>query len=120
MSEPWFSDPNQFGAWFGSIAGGVGGTLAGILGAAAGTLAPRGRGRKVVLGLMTLGAALGGLMALVGAYAFFTGQPYGIWYPLLLCGIIFAAVMGPLVPVVRRVYDRAEQRKLDAEGIRQA
>jgi MFS family permease len=119
MSEPWFSDPNQFGAWFGSIVGGVGGSLLGVLGAAAGTLAPRGKGRRAILGLMSLAAGLGGVMALVGVYALISGQPYAIWYPFLLCGIIFAGVTGPLVVVVRRAYDLAEQRKLDAEAIRQ-
>ena len=34
MNEPWF-EPNAFGAWFGAIVGGGGGTLVGLLGAMA-------------------------------------------------------------------------------------
>jgi hypothetical protein len=118
MAEPWFSDPNMFGAWFGSIVGGVGGTLAGLLGAAAGTLAPRGKGRAWVLGGMTVFAGLGVLLLGVGLVALFSGQPYGIWYPFTLCGAIFAGVCGSLVPVVRRVYDQAEERRMNAEALR--
>ena len=119
MAEPWFSDPNMFGALFGSIAGGIGGTLVGLLGAAAGVLAPRGKGRLWILGGMTVFAGVGMVLLATGLVALFSGQPYGIWYPFTLCGAIFAAVCGSLIPALRRVYERAEERRLDAQAIRQ-
>jgi hypothetical protein len=45
-------------------------------------------------------------------------QPYHVWYPLVLIGGILTLVMGPLLPVVRLRYRQAEQRKLDAAGLR--
>ena len=118
MSDPWFPDPNMFGAIYGSVVGGVGGSLLGLLGAAAGTLAPQGKGRSWILGSMTAAVGLGVVQLAAGIVALATGQPYGIWYPLLLTGVIFTVVVGALLPVVRRRYDEAEQRRMQAESIR--
>lgn len=118
MSEPWFSDPNTFGAWFGAIAGGGGGSLAGVLGALAGYLAPRGKGRQWILAGMWGFVVLGLILLGVGIVAVSTGQPYAIWYPFVLCGAIFTVVVSCNIPVVRGVYRRAEERKLEAEAIR--
>lgn len=117
MATPWF-DPNQFGALFGAIGGGVGGTLGGLLGAAAGMLAPKGKGRTLVLGGMfaLIGVGLASLGFGVAALAM--GQPYGIWYPPTLLGLIFAIVPGSLIPVVRTRYGEAESRRIEAEGLR--
>ncbi len=117
MAAPWF-DPNTFGMWFGSIAGGVGGSLGGILGALAGMLAPRGKGRPVVMGGFVVFLALGLASLAFGVVAIVNGQPYGIWYPPSLLGLILTLVMGGLLPVVRKRYAEAEARRLDASGIR--
>jgi hypothetical protein len=117
MSQPWF-DEMTFGVLYGSIVGGVGGTLGGLLGAMAGTLAPRGKGRGLILGAMVVFLAFGLVNLGVGLVALFTGQPYGIWFCLLLIGCIFTFVIGPLIPVVRKRYSEAEMRRLQAENLR--
>ena len=62
---------------------------------------------------------VGGIGALgVGLYALATGQPYHVWYPFALMGFILAVVLGSLLPVVRRRYAQAEQRRIDAEALR--
>ena len=117
MEQPWFN-PNLFGTYFGVIAGGGFGILGGTLGTLAGILGPRGKGRRLVLGAM---AALVGLSVVsfgFGLVALLFGQPYGIWFGPLLLGIILGVVEGTLIQVVRRRYDEAEQRRLEAEGIR--
>ncbi len=119
MSEPWF-EPNTFGALFGAIVGGVGGTFAGLVGALAGVLAPRGKGRRLVLGLMEWFVALGVALLIFGLVALVCGQPFGIWYGPVLSGVLSIAVMGGLIPMVRARYRQAEQRKLDAEGLRRS
>ena len=119
MPEPWF-EPNHFGAWYGALVGGVGGSLGGVLGALTGTLAPRGIGRPWVLGTMYFFVAAGVAQLLFGAYAWIAGQPWGIWYGPILCGVIFTAVIGGLIPVVRQRYRQAEDRRLEAEGLRNA
>jgi MFS family permease len=119
MSQPW-CDPNTFGMMYGAIGGGVGGTLGGLLGAAAGYLAPRGKGRRFILGAMGLFVALGVSQLLLGFVAVSTGQPRGIWHPMLVCGFIVTIVIGCLIPVVRTRYAQAEQRRIDAEAIRRS
>jgi hypothetical protein len=117
MSEPWF-EPNTFGAYAGAILGGGGGSLAGIWGALAGALAPKGKAKPLILGMGVAIAAAGAIMAGIGLYAWIAGQPYGIWYPLLLAGAVLMFVCGGLVPVVRKRYAEAEARRLTAEQFR--
>jgi hypothetical protein len=119
MAQPWFSDPNTFGALYGGIVGGVGGTLCGVLGGLAGSLAPKGKGRTWILGIWKAMIAFGGVNLLVGIAALASGQPYAIWYPFLLCGFILSVVMGALYPVLLRRYEEAEQRRIEAASFRQ-
>lgn len=118
MNEPWF-DPDVFGAWFGAIVGGGGGTLCGVLGALAGYALPRGKGRRIIPALMAVIAGLGVLMLAVGITALIAGQPYGIWYPLVLCGVIFGGVMGTLLISMRWAIQAAERHRMEAEDLRQ-
>ncbi|QDT43851.1 hypothetical protein Pan241w_39550 [Gimesia alba] len=117
MDAPWF-DPNTFGAWFGMIVGGGGGTLCGLLGALCGILSPRGKGRKFILGGMFVFAIIGLFLFATGLFALLSGQPYGIWYPFLMSGFVFATVNGALIPVIRKNYEQAENRRIAAKSIR--
>ncbi len=119
MTQPWV-DPIRFGALYGGIGGGLIGGLGGTLGALAGTLAPKGKGRNFILGAFTLMVIVGVGHLVVGLYALFMGQPYGIWYPLVLIGGILTIVIGSLRPVVRRAYEQAEARKMEAAAFRRA
>ena len=118
MTEPWF-DPIRFGVLYGGIGGSVLGVLGGILGAATGYLAPRGKGRSLILGAFTILLVVGLLHLIVGLYAYFSGQPYGIWYSLVLIGVILTGVMGGLLPIVRKRYAQAETRRVNAAALRQ-
>jgi hypothetical protein len=118
MATPWF-DPNLFGAIYGSVAGGVGGTLGGLLGAAAGVLAPQGKGRAWVMAGFGLLVAAGLASLGFGVAALAMGQPYGIWYPPVLVGLILPGVVMGVLPAVRKRYAEAESRRIDAEGLRQ-
>ena len=118
MTEPWF-DPIRFGAMYGAIGGSLLGVAGGILGAASGYLAPRGKGRNFILGSFVFLLIVGILHLVVGLYALASGQPYGIWYVLVLCGFILTAVMGSLLPVVSKRYNEAEMRRVHAAALRQ-
>lgn len=117
MTEWWTA---QHAAWIGSIGGSALGVLGGVIGTAAGVLAPRGKGRGLVLGAMTAIPALGGLGLAAGLAALATGQPYHVWFPLCLLGGMMAAIFGPLIPVVRMRYREAERRRLEAESLRRS
>jgi hypothetical protein len=117
MSQPWF-DENLFGALWGGIGGGVGGSLGGLWGALVGILAPRGKGRGWVIPIGWAFFGLGLLSLAFGLYALVNGQPHGIWYGPVLTGVIFAVLIGCLMPVVYRRYAEAEARRLQAEEFR--
>jgi len=119
MAEPWFNEI-WFGTLYGSIVGGGGGSLGGVLGALAGVLAPQGKGRGLILGGMYTMVVFGVLSLVFGLVALFAGQPYGIWFAPVLAGVIFVAVAGGLIPVIRRRYAEAEHRRLEAAAVRQS
>ena|SRR5437867_3258613 len=117
MTEPWF-DPLRFGALYGGIGGGVVGALGGTLGALTGWLAPKGKARSQIVGGFVVMLALGVIHLVAGLFALISGQPYGIWYPLVLLGAVMTIVFGALLPTVRRRYQDAEMRRIQAAALR--
>ena len=116
--ELWFSDPGLFGMLYGSIGGGGMGALFGILCAAAGILASRGKGKgfvNAVMGIMII-YGIGNLVA--GILALLQDQPYEIYYPFLMIGVLFSILSTPLLFVFRHRYALAERQRLEAEEFR--
>ena len=116
--SPWFS--TETGTYLGAFGGAAIGVLGGTLGAAAGVLAPKGKGRGPVLGTMMTLAVLGAITFVIGLVGLILGQPYAVWYPLLLLGGITGGVLGGLTPVIKKRYAEAEQRRLDADALRRS
>jgi hypothetical protein len=112
MIEPWF-DPIRY-AW---IPGTLLGVLGGTWGAVLGILAPRGKARTLVLGGLAVLLAASAVCLVAGIAALLSGQPYGVWYGLLLAGVIGVIVLGVNVPVALNVYRQAEARKLQARDL---
>ena len=112
--EPWFQN---FGVVGGSIGGGIG-VLGAVYGTVVGVLAPRGKGRPFVFAMHWASLALGGLFLIAGVTAVITGQPYGVWYSLLLPGLLLTVLMGTMTPVIKLRYRQAEHRRLQAEEFR--
>jgi hypothetical protein len=90
--------------------GGAAGSAVGVLGAAIGTLCSLGRGRAFVMGgLFALG--VGGLVLLaLGGVALAVGQPYEVWYPLLLLGVLDPVLAFSLLPTARRRFEALKLR----------
>ena len=112
MSVPWLNLSSL--AW---VPGTLVGVLGGLLGALAGTLAPRGKARGLVMGLHAVCLAFSALSLIAGLAALASGQPYGVWYGLVLAGVIGLIVFSSLFPVLRRVYTQAELRKSQAADL---
>ena len=110
MTEPWF-DPNHY-AW---IPGTLYGVAAGVMGALVGWLAPKGRARSFILrGWFSLWAA-GVALLVIGLVAMANGQPWGVWYGLLLPGAIGTLVVGANSLVILKRYREAEERRVAAK-----
>lgn len=92
VSQPgsWWDD--RAAAWIGTI----GGTLLGVLGGLIGFFSQRksmpGLTRKLELAM----ASIGGVTLFAGLIALVLRQPYGVYYPLLMLGLI-AAICGTML-----------------------
>jgi hypothetical protein len=110
------------GAWWSDrqagLLGGIVGSGLGLLGGLIGWLASRGRGRGFVLAASAAIVALGALAAAAGVVALLRAQPYGVWYPLVLLGVLSLGVMGLGHRRLRARYDEVELRRLRALDVR--
>lgn len=107
----------QQGVWIGAIGGSSLGVLGGLLGSAIGVCAVRGKLRGPIVTLH-VGLALACIVLLVaGAAANLTGQPYHVFYPLMLGGSIGVGVLGALLPLTLWSYRLADARAQLADGI---
>jgi uncharacterized membrane protein YeaQ/YmgE (transglycosylase-associated protein family) len=106
MHEPWFNE--MLCGW---IPGTVLGILGGLEGALAGTLAPQGKCKRLVLGFhfSVMGACL--VLLVLGIVAFAIEQPHGVWYGLGLPGLLGLALFGWMTPLLFRRYREAALRK---------
>ncbi|HWC99377.1 MAG TPA: hypothetical protein VG456_21610 [Candidatus Sulfopaludibacter sp.] len=113
MIQPWF-DPDRY-AW---IPGTLFGSAAGILGALVAWLVVEGKARAamirswIVLWIVAMALLVAGLIGLRN------GQPYGVWYGLLLPGIVGTLVLGGNLVVIIKRYREIEQRRLAAKDLR--
>lgn len=112
MTEPWF-DPHHY-AW---IPGTAYGLIAGLMGALVAWLAPRGRARSFVLRTWFAVWAIAVALLIVGTAALLNGQPWGVWYGLLLPGVIGTLVVGANSLVILKRYRDVEQRRLAAKDL---
>jgi hypothetical protein len=116
-------DPNENplairGAWWsdqqGGLIGAIAGTVFGCMGGLIGTLAGLGKARRLVVLLMWAILVFGIGSLLFGAAALILGQPYAVYFPLLLLGVILSGVIGPQIPMVCRRYEQIELRRMAA------
>jgi hypothetical protein len=115
-------DPLQVaGQWIsGRSAGllsGIGGALIGLWGALIGILAARGKARHFVLGSANALLVIGIASLVGGVAALATAQPYAIYYPLLLIGIILVVVFGKLRGNLSARYEQLELKKMQSMDV---
>jgi hypothetical protein len=102
----------------GAIGGGFFGLFGSVVGPVMGICAPKGKAKTFVLGSLMVAGAVGVAFLIAGIVALATGQPYHVWYPLMLIGGFGSVVPGVLLPIARLRYRQAEQRRMDASAIR--
>ena len=106
------------GAWWGDrtggLVGGLIGVLLGLIGATIGTLTGIGRGRRFVAALLIVMVAIGCLSLLSGIAALALHQPYAVYYPLLLIGILSTVLGASGFPLIKQRFHAAELRRMQA------
>jgi|GEM_PF-484734 len=107
------------GAWFDArttnMLGGIllccYGALFGIL---CSILVPRGKGKRLLYGMVLFAGIMEIFSLVIGLTAVLYGQPYHVWSPLVLLGVISIAVFCPLFFTIKKQYAQVELRKMQA------
>lgn len=117
-ASAWWT-PSDAG-WIGGLSGAGLGLVGSALGVMAGVLIPRGKGRGVMMWTTRALAVFGVVMVIVGLVALAKGQPYHVWYPVLLLGAIATVVFGSTLLWLPGLLRQIEQRRMDAAAFRQS
>ena len=112
MNVPWF-DANYW-AWIPGTAFGV---LGGLWGSIVGICAPRGKARQFVVGSWVFLMIASVLFLLAGTAGLLMGQPFAIWFFLMLPGFQGLLILGLLFPVVLKRYQEAEERRMESKNL---
>ena len=107
-SGAWWSD--RTGGWVGGIIGSVVGCLGGFIGIFGGMV----KARRLVIGAMKVLFIAGLGMLAVAGIALIKSQPFGVWYPFCLSGSLCTILSVALLRPIRRRYEVAEMRKMEA------
>lgn len=115
-------DPLQSaGQWINNrnatLLGAIAGCLIGIWGAVIGVVSSRGKARRFVLGSANALLLIGIISLSGGVAAFVAAQPYAVYYPLLLIGIILVAVIGKLRGTLSARYEQLELKRMQSMDI---
>lgn len=109
---------SQAGQWFSSQAagwiGGIGGTLLGLWGAMIGVLSSRGKARGFVVGSANVILVIGIGSLIAGIVALGMAQPYAVYFPLLLMGVIVVAVVAMLYRTLSARYEQLELQRMQS------
>jgi hypothetical protein len=106
------------GAWWSDrmagLIGGIAGATIGCLASLLAWLATRGKARTFVVVTSSALIGLGLLSALAGVIALSFKQPYAVWFPLLLLGILLLAILPGRLRQFQKLYEQIELRKMAA------
>ena len=94
-----------------------GGSLIGLWGAVIGVASSRGKARRLVLGSANALFLIGVASIVGGVAAISAGQPYAVYYPLSLFGIILVVVIGKLRETLSARYEQLELRRMQSIDI---
>ena len=87
------------------------------MGAIVGTLSGLGRGRKVAIGICWLTIGFGSVCLAAGSVAVATSQPYVVYFPLLLIGVLSTVIMSSVLPSTRKRFEDVELRRMTAMDV---
>jgi hypothetical protein len=111
------------GAWWSDTAarwwGGLGGGLIGCLGSLTAWLAYKGKARRFVVAVLASLTGLGVLCGVAALVALAGGQPYAVWFPLLLGAVLLLSICPYRLREYQKKYEELELRRmtsLDASG----
>lgn len=93
---------------------GLAGALIGLFGMVAGRLATKGRAQGLVIGGLWLILGLGGILLIAAVFSLFRNQPYLVFFPLLLLGVVCLALAPLLLVSIKKRFRALELQKMKA------
>lgn len=106
VPKTWWTEKQE--DWIGT----VGGCLFGLLGLLIGITA--GKSKKTASALAKIGCAVGLLLLFAGAVAAIIRQPYVVYYPLLLLGLVGSVIFAAAAASLAKISRREELRRIAA------
>lgn len=100
--DPWWTA--QQAGLLGGVAGVFGGLLGAFAGLAGAYLVPRGVGGRTVMAVMVGAATLGIALLSFGSLAIVVGQPFHVYFFVLVMGAVLYFVFLPLIPEILSRY----------------
>lgn len=109
--NPWWSE-RAAGLW-----GGILGSLFGCIGALIGVLGSKGKARGLVIAMINVMHVCGLISLCLGVVALVDSQPYGVYYPLFLFGVLCGPVLFAIRRTVKMRYEQIELHKMNARDV---
>ena len=98
----------------GVVVGLLSGCYGGLFGILCGVLVPRGKGQRLVYGMIFLGFVVGVIFLTAGLTAMLCGQPSHVWHLSVIAGITLMLGFPVFFLIIRRQYAQVELRKMQA------
>ena len=112
--EQWF-DPRT-ADMLGGIIGATIGITGGVIGSLCGIGVQKGW-KKLIYTLFMLAIAASSVLLITGIVALFCKQPYHVWYPFLLPGLLGTGLFSILLPTIGKRFTEYELRKMQAKDL---
>lgn len=97
------------------IVGGIAGSALGLFGALTGVLGGQGKALGFLVKAWQTLFVLGIASLIIGVAAVIMGQPYAVYYPLLLMGFLISILSPMCVSIMRQRKAQSEIRQMDAQ-----
>jgi ABC-type Fe3+ transport system permease subunit len=106
------TDADWWGTRTSVVIGGLGGAAFGVLASRFAWLADRGRARSTVLAGVTTMIVVAAACLATGLVAVALRQPYSVYYPLLLLGVLGVLIMPARLRAMRQRYTDLELQRI--------